>query len=60
MSRGPATFKQRDLDRAIGVAQKRGLTDYEVIIEGARVILRVASNPLVPVKAVADTEEIVV
>jgi hypothetical protein len=60
MSRGPATFRQRDLDRAILVAQQRGLTDYEIIIEGARVILRVASSPLIPVKAVADSEEIVV
>jgi hypothetical protein len=60
VSRGPSTFRQRDLDRAILVAQQRGLTDYEVIIEGARVILRVASSPLVPVRTVADSEDIVV
>ena len=59
MSRGPATFRQRDLDRAIQVAQQRGLTDYEVIIEGGRVILRVASNPLVPDKPIAEPKEIV-
>jgi hypothetical protein len=60
VSRGPQTFKQRDSDRAILVAQKRGLSDYEIVIEGPRVILRVASNPLIPDKAVADSEEIVV
>lgn len=60
VSRGTATFRQRDLDRAILVAQKRGLTDYEVVIEDARVILRVASSPLVPIRPVAESEEIVV
>jgi len=59
MSRGPATFKQCDLDRAICVAQKRGLTDYEIVIEGARVIVRVASNPLVPAKPLAEPDEVV-
>ena len=60
MSRGPATFKQGDLDRAISVAQKRGLTDYEIIIEGPRVILRVSSIPLSPNnKPIAEQEGIV-
>jgi hypothetical protein len=56
MSRGPANFRQRDLDRAIETAQKRGLTDYELIIEKGRVILRVGS---LAGKPVAETEEII-
>jgi hypothetical protein len=59
VSRGPSTFRQSDLDRAICVAQKRGLTNYEIIMEGARVILRVASNPLAPDKPIAEPKEIV-
>jgi hypothetical protein len=51
MSRAPATFRQRDLDRAIQVAQQRGLVNYEIVIEGARVILRVVSSPLAPASA---------
>jgi hypothetical protein len=59
MSRGPATFRQRDLDRAIQTAQRRGLVNYEIVIEGARVILRVSSNPLAPDKPLAEPEDIV-
>jgi hypothetical protein len=59
MSRGPATFRQRDLDRAIQVAQQRGLIDYEVVFDGPRLILRVSSNPLALDKPIAEPDEIV-
>jgi hypothetical protein len=57
MSRAPATFRQSDLDRAIRAAKKAGLTNFEVIIEGPRVVLRV--NPLLPDKPIAEPGEIV-
>ena len=57
MSRGPSTFRQRDLDRAIQVAQHRGLTVYEIVVEGARVILRTSGSP--PDKPIAEPEEVV-
>ena len=59
MSCGPATFRQRDLDRAIQVAQQRGLANYEIVIDGPRVILRVSSSPLAPDKSLAELEEMV-
>ena len=59
MSRAPASFRQSDLDRAIRVAEKRGLTDYEITIDGPRIIIRVPGHPLAPDKPVADDEEIV-
>jgi hypothetical protein len=42
MSRARASFKQGDLDRAIRVAKKHGLVNYEVVVEGGRVTLRVS------------------
>jgi hypothetical protein len=59
MSRAPASFRQSDLDRAIRAAKKGGLTNYEVIIDGPRVIIRVCGHPLAPDKPVAGDEEIV-
>jgi hypothetical protein len=56
MSRAPAIFRQSDLDRAIRCAEKAGLTNYEIVIEGPRVIVRV---PGPADKPVADSEEIV-
>jgi hypothetical protein len=41
MSRAPTNFRQSDLDRAIRAAKKVGLTNYEIAIEGPRVIVRV-------------------
>ena len=57
ISRGTATFRQRDLDRAISVAQQRGLANYEIVIDGPRVILRVSSSPLASDKSVAELDE---
>ena len=59
MSRAPASFRQSDLDRAIRVAEKRGLTNYEITIDGPRVIIRVCGHPLSPDNPVADDEEFV-
>jgi hypothetical protein len=59
MSRAPANFRQSDLERAIRAAEKGGLTSYEIVIDGARVIIRVPGHPLAPDKPVADDEEIV-
>jgi hypothetical protein len=41
MARAPANFRESDLDRAIRVAEKNGLANYEITIEGARVTVRV-------------------
>jgi hypothetical protein len=59
MSRRPANFQQCDLDRAIRAAKKAGLSNYEVVIEGPRVIVRVTSNPPAADNPVANSEEIV-
>jgi hypothetical protein len=45
MSRGPATFRQSDLERAIRAVIKAGAASYDVVIEGARVIVRVGDKP---------------
>jgi hypothetical protein len=44
MSRGPATFRQSDLERAIRAVTKAGAVSYDVVIEGARVIVRVVDK----------------
>lgn len=44
MSRGQATFRQSDLERAIRAVTKAGAAGYDVVIEGARVIVRVADK----------------
>ena len=54
MARRRATFRQSDLDRAIRAVKKAGLTNYEIAIEGPRVIIRVPGNPPVPDKPVAE------
>jgi hypothetical protein len=59
MSRGTATFRQSDLDRAIRSVIKAGAAAYEVVIEGPRFIVRVPCNPLAGDKPVADSEEII-
>ncbi len=45
MSRKPATYRQSDLDRAIRAVIKAGATSYDVVIEGARVMVRVTGKP---------------
>jgi hypothetical protein len=50
---------QADIDRAIRAAKKAGLTSYEIVTEGPRVIIRVPGHPPTPDKPVADTEEII-
>jgi hypothetical protein len=56
MSRVPANFRQTDLDRAIRAAKKAGLTNYEIMIEGPRVIVRV---PGPADKPIAESDEVV-
>jgi hypothetical protein len=50
MSRRRAPITQADIARAIRAAKQAGLRDYEVVIEGPRVIVRVPGNPLAPGK----------
>jgi len=54
VSRRPALITQTDIDRAIRAVNKAGLTSYEIVIEGPRVIIRVPGSPLVPDKPVAE------
>jgi hypothetical protein len=54
MSRRPAQIAQADIARAMRAAKQAGLTNYEVVIEGPRVIVRVPGRPLVPDKPVAE------
>jgi hypothetical protein len=56
--RRPARITQSDINRAIRAVLKAGATDYDVIIEEARVIVRPRyAQP--HGKPVADHEEIV-
>jgi hypothetical protein len=59
MSRAPASFRQSDLDRAIRVVEKNGLTDYEIIIEGPRVTVRVGSVDKPRTEAVGSWDDVV-
>jgi hypothetical protein len=59
VSRRPAQITQADIARAIRAAKQAGLSNYEVVIEGPRVIVRVPGNPLAPDKPLAETEKIV-
>ena len=51
MSRRRAQVTQAEIDRALRAAKKAGLSSYEVVTEGSRVIIRVPSHPLVPDKS---------
>jgi hypothetical protein len=57
MSRAPANFRQSDLDRAIRCVKKNS-GSYEVILDGARVIVR-GIDPKDTDKPVAGTKEII-
>jgi hypothetical protein len=59
VSRRPARITQADIDRAIRAVKKAGATSFDIVIEEARVIVRVPGNPLAPDKLLAETEEIV-
>jgi hypothetical protein len=59
VSRGPQTFRQSDLDRAIRSVIKAGATSYEIVIEGPRVIVRVPKLSTAPDTAVADDSEVI-
>jgi hypothetical protein len=59
VSRRPARITQAEINRAIRAVLKAGATCFDVVIEEARVIVRVPGNPLAPDKSVADAEEIV-
>jgi hypothetical protein len=59
LMRRRAPITQADIDRAIRAVKKAGAISYDVVIEEARVIIRVPGQPLAPDKPVAETEEIV-
>jgi hypothetical protein len=59
MSRAPASFRQSDLDRAIRAAKKGGLTNYEIIIDGPRVTVRVGSIDEPKLEAVGSWDDVV-
>jgi hypothetical protein len=54
VTRRHAQITQADIDRAIRALKKAGLTNYEIAIEGPRIIIRVPGSPLVPDKPVAE------
>ena len=56
MSRRRALVTQADIDRAIRAAKKAGLTSFEVIIEGPRIIVRVPRLSTEPTDTVASDE----
>jgi len=58
MSNRPARIRQAEIDRAIRAIKKAGATSFDIVIEEARVIVRVPGNPLAPDRSVAETEEI--
>lgn len=54
MSRRPAQITQADIARAIRAAKQAGLSNYAVVIEGPRVIIRVPGHPIAPDEPVAE------
>jgi hypothetical protein len=59
MSRGTATFRQSDLDRAIRSVIKAGAIAYEVVIEGPRVIVRVGGVDKPKSEAIGSWDSVV-
>jgi hypothetical protein len=59
MTKRPARVTQAEIDRAIRAVKKAGATSFDIVIEEARIIVRVPGNPLAPDRPVADSEEIV-
>ena len=51
MSRRPAQVTQAEIARVLRAAKQAGLSNYEVVTEGPRVIIRVPGHPLVPDKS---------
>jgi hypothetical protein len=59
MTKRPARVTQAEIDRAIRAVKKAGATSFDIVIEEARIIVRVPGNPLAPDRPVANSEEIV-
>jgi hypothetical protein len=59
MTKRPARVTQAEIDRAIRAVKKAGATSFDIVIEEARIIVRVPGNPPAPDRPVADFEEIV-
>ena len=59
MTKRPARVTQAEIDRAIRAVLKAGATAYDLIIEEARVIVRVPGNPHAPDKPIAQADEVV-
>ena len=59
MTKRPACVTQAEIDRAIRAVKKAGASSFDIVIEEARIIVRVPGNPLAPDRPVADSEEIV-
>jgi hypothetical protein len=59
MSRGHATFRQSDLERAIRAAKKVGLTDYQIVVDGPRVTVRVGHVEKPKPEAVGSWDDVV-